>query len=112
MRNRPGLFPVLISAFFIFAFLLTGCGGGGGDTTAPGYAPEISLRQVGIALYVDVNSGDDLKTVPSQPQTLTHALAVAQDGDTVYAAAGIYSAGTGEVFPLTIQGITPNFSTA
>lgn len=64
----------------------------------------------GTVIYVDpVNGADNQSSGTAQApyKTISYALSAAQPGTTIQLAPGIYTANTGEVFPLTIkQGVT------
>lgn len=65
-----------------------------------------TLNGVGTPYYVDALNGDDADagTIEAPFKTITHALSVATELDTIYVSPGTYDTTNGETFPLMVDG--------
>ena len=82
-------------------------GAADGGTVDMGFHHMAGLASDYAAIYVSGVGSDanDGKTVGAPFRTLTKALSMAEDGNAIHVAAGLYDAAAGETFPLVANGI-------
>ncbi len=101
MRGRRRLVAIglVTLALAVAGAWLVGCSDDDDKVSGPSGEPEPVYD-----LYVDVTTGSDgySGSRDSCFKTITHALSVAQPGDSIKVEPGTYNAASGETFPITI----------